>query len=74
MNIILDILKDLHPQNDYLNSKDFLSEGLLDSLDIIVLVERIENSFGIRFDVMDLVPENFRNIEAIENLVNKYEE
>jgi len=73
MDTVLKILNEIRPENDFENSDNFLEDGLLESMDIIELVSRLENTFGIEFDIMDMVPENFCNLEAIERLVNKYE-
>lgn len=71
---ILKILADLRPEFDFTDSEDFVMDGLLDSFDIISLVSALEEKYGIKVDGLDIVPENFASLEAIENLVNKSKE
>lgn len=48
---------------------DLLAAGLLDSFDIVNLVSRLEETFGVEIDPTDIVPENFRTISAIAVLM-----
>lgn len=50
-------------------AQNFVEEGLFDSLDIMMLVERLEENFGCRIKRMDIVPENFVSLEAIEDMI-----
>ncbi len=70
---ILEILKSIKEDVDFENSKDFFEEGLLDSFDIMVLVEAIEEAYDIEISGADILPENFKSVEAIEELIGKYE-
>ena len=67
---ILEILHTLRPECDFNSSKDFITDGLLDSFDIVTLVNALEKAFGITIDGKDILPENFQNLEAIQALVN----
>lgn len=71
MNEILVILKDLHEEYDYENSNDFIEDGYLDSFDMISLVSALDEKFGISIDGLDILPENFCNINAITDTVRK---
>lgn len=48
---------------------DLLTAGLLDSFDIVNLVSRLEETFGVEIDPTDIVPENFRTVSAIALLM-----
>ncbi len=71
MDDIKMIVSNLKPEFDFDNSKDFVEDGYLDSLDIVTLVSELENSFGILIDALDILPENFESFEAIAKLVEK---
>lgn len=62
------ILKKVEDE-DFENSKDFIEDGLLDSLDIMTLVEELEEEYNITISGKNILPENFTNIDAIANLV-----
>lgn len=71
MNRIMNILVELRPENDFKNSKDFISDGLLDSFDLVSLVSELESTYGILIDALDIMPENFCNVEAIAKVIVK---
>lgn len=48
---------------------DLLTAGLLDSFDIVNLVSRLEETFGVEIEPTDIVPENFRTVSAIAVLM-----
>lgn len=71
MNRLLALLNSLHPENDYVNSTDFVMEGLLDSLDIVTLVSMLEVEFGIFVAGDEVVPENFRDLASLDAFINR---
>lgn len=71
MQKIVQILQDIRPEFDFANESDFINSGMLDSFDVLTLVTELEESFGILIDGEDIVPENFANIQTIQNLIEK---
>lgn len=71
MQKIVQILQDIRPEFDFTNESDFINSGMLDSFDVLTLVTELEEGFGILIDGEDIVPENFANIQTIQNLVEK---
>lgn len=69
---ILEILQDLRPELDFTESNDFIEDGYLDSFDMVALVSNLDKTFCISILGEDIIPENFSNLEAIENIVKKY--
>lgn len=69
---ILEILQDIRPEVDFNDSEDFIEDGYLDSFDMVALVSNLDKTFGISILGEDIIPENFMNIETIENTVKKY--
>ena len=67
------ILEEIKPEADFRNSDNFIDEMLLESMDIICLVEKLENKYGFQFDLMDLLPETFESAESIAEAVKKYQ-
>lgn len=50
-------------------TKNFIEEGIFDSLDIMMLVEKLEENFQCIIKGTEIVPENFVSVEAIEDMV-----
>ena len=71
---ILEALKRVNEDVDFESSEDFVEDGLLDSFDIVTLVEELEDEFGIEIGGTDIIPENFVSVKAIEALVVKCQE
>ncbi|MEI7911061.1 MAG: acyl carrier protein [Verrucomicrobiota bacterium] len=72
MESILNILNEVRPESDFEHSSDFLSDGLLDSFDIVALVSALDQNFNISIDGVDILPEHFQNAETIGWLLKKY--
>ena len=69
---ILEVLREVNEDADFENSSDFLEDGLIDSFEIVDLVSRLEEKFPVEIKGIDIVPENFLNLETIEKLLKKY--
>ena len=68
---IIKILTELRPEFDFSQDVDFIEEGMLDSFDVVNLVSDLDATFGISIDGIDILPENFATVDAIENLLKK---
>lgn len=72
MRKIEELLKELHAENDYTNSEDFIADGILDSFDLMRLIALLESVYGVRVAGTDLMPMNFQSISAIKKLLAGY--
>lgn len=68
---ILELLKVINPVADYESSIDFIEDGLLDSFDVINLVVAIDEQMGISIPGIEILPDNFKNVAAINNLLKR---
>jgi acyl carrier protein len=50
------------------DEQDLLS-GVLDSLALLQFVEHIESEFGVEVGDADMVPDNFRTLNAVETYI-----
>ncbi len=71
MERISRILNEVMQSDAFLTCDDYIEAGLLDSLQVMELVEALEDEFDIEFSGRDIIPENFSNIKAIAELVEK---
>jgi len=71
MKSIAEILKDIRPEFDFTASQDFISDGMLDSFDIVTLVSALDKNFSVSIPGTEILPENFTNIQTIEALLRK---
>jgi acyl carrier protein len=68
---VIEILNELRPEFDFSENVDFIESGMLDSFDIITLVNALDERFGISIDGVDVLPENFSSIDNILALLKK---
>ncbi len=66
--VLIDLKQEIEPM---LDSKSLVSDGILDSLDIMRLIMELENEFDIEIDPEDVLSENFESVEAIIGLIEK---
>lgn len=69
---IIKILTELRPEFDFTQEGvNFIEEGMLDSFDIVSLVDALDTEFNVVIDGMDIIPENFSSVASITNLLIK---
>lgn len=72
---IIKILTELRPEFDFTQEGvNFIEEGMLDSFDVVTLVDEIEEKMGVAISGMDVLPENFCSIDAICQTIEKNRE
>ncbi len=71
MKPLPDILREIRPEFDFRASKDFFADGMLDSFDMITLVAALDKTYGISIAGVEIIPENFRNIDTISALLRR---
>ena len=58
MNEVMEILMDLRPDVDFEKEKALVDDEILDSFDIISLVQELDEEFDITIKPADLIPDN----------------
>lgn len=66
------MLENIRPEIDFSSTSNFITEGYLDSFDIVTLVSALDEEFNISIDGTDIIPENFETIDSIYLLVTKF--
>lgn len=71
MDKLMKLLEENCPSIDFAGEKALIDDGILDSLDIVMLVGELNDAFSITITAEDLVPENFNSAETIWALVQR---
>ena len=71
MEELYELLDGLKMDVDFRKEKSLIDDGLLESLDIVILVEELKSHYDIEIGVEDLLPENFNSAEAMYALVER---
>lgn len=66
---LLEILSELHPDEDFESCDTLVDSKVLDSFDIITLIAEINDEFDIVISADKIVPENFNSVKALCELV-----
>lgn len=74
MDIIIDILSDLHPEVDFEKCNSLIDDKILDSFDIVSLVADLSDEFDIAIPVEEIIPKNFNSAAAINEMVKRLED
>ena len=64
-------INELRPEIDFSKSDNFIEDGYLDSFDLVALVGELEQRYNITIDGLDIIPENFTNMDTIVELIRK---
>ncbi len=71
MEKLLKILSEIRPDVDFANATKLIDDGILDSFDIISIVNELNEAYDIEIDVEDLEPYNFNTCSAMLELIEK---
>ena len=68
---LIKILLDIVPGVDFENETELIDDGLLESLDIVSIVNEIMGEYDVEISVDDLLPENFNSVDAILAMIKE---
>lgn len=66
---LLALLTDVNEDIDYENETALVDDGLIDSLDLTVIIAAIDEAFSVHISTGDIEPENFNTVDAILALI-----
>jgi len=74
MEVLLEILQEMHDDVDFSTHERLIDDKVIDSFDIITLVAEIDDRIGVTIPPEELIPENFNSYTALLALVNRLED
>ena len=75
MEKLIETLKLAKPETDiedFLTAVDLYGQGVIDSLDITVIIDEINAAFDIEIGAADLRHEDFMTVDSIYALINRH--
>jgi len=69
MRKIIEVLRGIHSDIDWEHEDALVDRGLLDSFDIIALINELNDTFHVEIGLEYLEPENFNSVSAMEALL-----
>lgn len=74
MDELMEILEELRPDVDFESETALITDGVLDSFDIVALVGELNDAFDIEIKPNNLVPENFNSAKAMYALIEQLQD
>lgn len=66
------LLQEITGNSNLSEQSALLGDALIDSFDIITLVERLEEAFAVTIPANEMLPDNFDSVEHIVRLILAY--
>jgi acyl carrier protein len=70
-NKIHEIIQSIRPEIIFKENEDSELFGIIDSLDIIIIVEEIESFYNIFIQAEEIIPENFSSVSILEEFIKR---
>ncbi|EHJ02119.1 hypothetical protein CDLVIII_5648 [Clostridium sp. DL-VIII] len=74
MEKLIKLLEEVRDDVDFNECKTLVDEGILDSFDIIQIVNLIDEEYDIEIPAIEIIPENFNSAQAIFNMIQRLQE
>jgi acyl carrier protein len=74
MEELLEILNGVKPGVDYEHETDLVGHGIIDSVTMVTMVLEISDAFDIDISPVDIVPENFKTVDTIYQLITRLQD
>lgn len=73
LKTLLELLEEVDEDIDFENEDNLIEAGIVNSLMLNQIIAEIDDAFDIHIETKDIEPENFENVEAMLNLIDKYQ-
>ena len=70
-NQVLEILTKVKPEVDFATESELITGGVLDSFNIVSIINALNETFDIDITIGELRPENLDSAQAITELVER---
>ena len=74
MDELMEILQELRPDADFENETALITNGVLDSFDIVALVGELNDAFDIEIKPNNLIPDNFNSAKAMMAMIEQLQD
>ena len=69
--IVIEMIKELQPYEEFDETTDLLGEDILDSVSVLVLIQELEEKFSITIQADEITGENFETVVSIVKLLKE---
>lgn len=68
---VLNLLSEIRPDIDFEHETQLVSQKVLESFDIIMMISELEEEFKIKISPKELVDDNFNSVDAIVAMIGR---
>lgn len=69
LDSVIELLKDVEEDVDYENCTALVDDRILDSFDILAIINAIDDEFDIAVPAKDVIPANFNSAQGIYEMI-----
>lgn len=74
MEKLISLLEDIRDDIDFKECTTLIEDGILDSFDIIQIVNAIDEEFDVEIPATEIIPENFNSADSLLKMIRRLEE
>ncbi|MCR5404106.1 MAG: acyl carrier protein [Butyrivibrio sp.] len=74
MDRLLEILSEIKEDVDFESKDNLLDDGILDSFDILQIINALNEEYDISIPASEIIPENFNSAESLYAMVQRLQE
>lgn len=71
MDELIELLIDVKDDIDYLHCDTLITDGLLDSFDILQIIANLNDHYDISIPANEIIPDNFNSAKSLLEMVNR---
>ena len=69
--LLKEMIEEINPFDEFDEDTELLEEGILDSLSVMVLVERSEEALNMKIPKEEMTLENFNTLNSIKQMIKR---
>lgn len=74
MDRLLEILSEIKDDVDFESEDNLFDDGILDSFDILQIINALNEEYDISIPASEIIPENFNSAESLYAMVQRLQE
>lgn len=74
MEKLIEILKEIREDLDYITCTTLIDDGIFDSFDIIQTINELNEAFEIEIPATEIIPENFNSAQTLWDMICRLRE
>lgn len=74
MERLIELLKTVRDDVDFKGCTTLVDEAILDSFDIVEIINLIDEEYDVKIPAIEIIPENFNSADSILKMIQKLQD